>query len=310
VAAAAERDAGEGELMHQADLLALPDAAIPPGVAAVPTTRFGTFEAADGRRLAYHAIEAPNARHHLLYLHGIESHGGWFLPAALRLRGRGCTTWLLDRRGSGLNRAKEPGHAPSAKVLLDDVRRARAHLGDPPLHLVGLSWGGKLATAAAIEQPANVQSLVLLTPGLCPRVDLPLRDKLRVAFDLLFGGTGHFDVPLRPEMFTRDPALLEFLRRDPLRVTEVTSRFLLATGALDRLVARRVRELRVPTLLLLAGEDEIVDNDAVLRLLSPLPPGQLQVWQYPDAMHSIQLERTDAMVDDVLTFLETRHSSW
>jgi acylglycerol lipase len=289
-----------------ADLLALPAAAIPPGLVQSPTTRFETFEGAGGRRLALQVVEAPNARHHLLYLHGIESHGGWFLPAALRLRDRGCTTWLLDRRGSGLNRATEPGHAPSAAVLLDDVRRARAFLGDPPVHLVGLSWGGKLATADALEQPRDVESLVLVTPGLCPRVDLSWRQKLAVACNLLFGGTGHFDVPLQPEMFTRDPELLQFLRRDPLRVTEVTARFLIASRALDRRIARRIAGLRVPVLLLLAGEDEIVDNDAVLRLLAPLPPGQLQVWQYPDAMHSIQLERTEAMVDDIVTFLETR----
>ncbi len=295
--------------MNMADLLALPSAAIPPGLPDA-ATRFETFEGAGGRRLALQVVEAPNARHHLLYLHGIESHGGWFLPAALRLRDRGCTTWLLDRRGSGLNRAQEPGHAASAAVLLEDVRRARAFLGDPPLHLVGLSWGGKLATAVAIEQPERVESLVLVTPGLCARVDLPWRQKLAVAFNLLFGGTGHFDVPLRAEMFTREPALLEFLRRDPLRVTEVTARFLLASRSLDRRIAKRITSLRAPVLLLLAGEDEIVDNDGVLRLLAPLPPGQLQVWQYADAMHSIQLERTDAMVDDIVTFLETRQRRW
>ena len=292
--------------MNLTELLALPAAAIPPGGSDSSTPRFRTFEGAGGRRLAFQVVEAPNARHHLLYLHGIESHGGWFLPAALRLRDRGCTTWLLDRRGSGLNRGVEPGHTPSADVLLEDVRRARQALGDPPLHLLGLSWGGKLATAAALDQPRHVESLVLITPGLRARVDLPWRQKLAVGFNLLFGGTGHFDVPLRPEMFTREPELLAFLRRDPLRLTEVTARFLLATLALDRRIARRVGDLRVPVLLLLAGQDEIVDNDGVLRLLAPLPAGQLQVWQYPDAMHSIQLERTDAMVDDIVTFLETR----
>jgi acylglycerol lipase len=305
MAAAARRRPGEPQV-NLPELLALPAAAIPPGIPAAPATRFQTFEGAGGRRLAFQVVEAPAARHHLLYLHGIESHGGWFLPAALRLRDRGCTTWLLDRRGSGLNRGIAPGHTPSAAVLLEDVRRARAFLGDPPLHLVGLSWGGKLATAVAIEQSRNVESLVLITPGLCARVDLTWRQKLGVAVNLLFGGTGHFDVPLAPEMFTSEPHLLEFLRRDPLRVTEVTARFLLASLALDRRIRKGVSTLRAPVLLLLAGEDRIVDNDAVLELLAPLPPGQLQVWHYPDAMHSVQLERTEAMVDDIVTFLETR----
>jgi acylglycerol lipase len=288
------------------DLLALPPAAIPPGTLATAACGFGTYEGAGGRPLAYQVVEAPHARHHLLYLHGIESHGGWFLPAALRLRELGCTTWLLDRRGSGLNRDREPGHAPSAAVLLEDVRRARVAFGDVPLHLVGLSWGGKLATAAALDRPERVASLVLITPGLRARVDLSWPRKLAVAASLLVGGTTRFAVPLRPEMFTHDPVLLDFLRGDPLRTTAVSARFLLASRLLDRFVARNVAALRAPVLLQLADDDRIVDNDAVLDLLAPLAPGQLQVSRFAGAMHSIQLERTDAMVRDIVIFLDRR----
>lgn len=291
------------------ELLTLPASAIPPGTAAPSTMQLHTYEGAGGRRLAFQAVVAANATHHLLCVHGIESHGGWFLPAALQLRARGCTTYLLDRRGSGLNRGVEPGHAASAAVLLEDVRLAREHLGNPPLHLVGLSWGGKLATAVALAQPANVASLILVTPGLCAQVDLSVGQKLAVAFDLLWGGTRHFDVPITPEMFTQDPQLLDFLRRDPLRLTRVTSRFLMATRCLDRTVRQHITDLRVPVLLLLAEDDTIVDNDAVLRLLSRLAPGQLQLWRYENAMHSVQLERTEAMVDDIVTFLATRQAS-
>jgi acylglycerol lipase len=293
------------------ELLALPASAIPPGASApsaAPATELHTYEGAGGRRLAFQAVVAENATHHLLYLHGIESHGGWFLPAALQLRERGCTTYLLDRRGSGLNRGVEPGHTASAAVLLEDVRLAREYLGDPPLHLVGLSWGGKLATAVALAQPANVASLILVTPGLCAQVDLSLRQKLAVGFNLLWGGTGHFDVPLTPEMFTHEPQLLDFLRRDPLRLTRVTARFLMASRNLDRRIRKNLPELRAPVLLLLAEDDAIVDNEAVLRLLSRLAPGQMQMWRYENAMHSIQLERTESMVDDIVTFLATRNA--
>jgi pimeloyl-ACP methyl ester carboxylesterase len=286
-----------------------PPAAMPPGTSA-DATEVRQYTGHGGRRLEFRVVAAPRARHTLLYLHGIESHGGWFLPAAQRLRERGCTTYLLDRRGSGLNRSVEPGDAASAEVLLDDVRRVRDALGDPLLHLVGLSWGGKLATAAALDRPERVASLVLVTPGLRARVDLGWLQKLGVGLDMLRGGRRRFPVPLRDELFTNEPALRAFLANDPLRTTSVTSRFLWATRMLDRRIARGIAGVRVPVLLLLADDDLIVDNDAVLRLLAPLPEGHFHVRRHAHAMHSIQLERTDDMVSDIVSFLEGAASPW
>jgi pimeloyl-ACP methyl ester carboxylesterase len=190
------------------------------------------------------------------------------------------------------------------EVLLEDVRCARLALGDPPLHLVGLSWGGKLATAVALDQPRRVGSLILVTPGLRARVDLPLRQKLAVGLSLLCGGRRRFAVPIEPAMFTRDPELLHYLENDALRVTSVTARLLAVSRQLDRRVRQRIGALEVPVLLMLAGKDEIIDNDAVLRLLSALPEGRLDVRWYPTAMHSIQLEHTEGMVADITEFLE------
>src|SRR5687767_2901870 len=100
-----------------------------------------------------------------MYLHGIESHSTWFLAAAQRLAQQGCTTYLLDRRGSGLNLEPNPGDAPSAQALMTDVMRFREQHADEPMHLAALSWGGKLALATALEHSRAWQSLTLITPG-------------------------------------------------------------------------------------------------------------------------------------------------
>lgn len=81
-----------------------------------------TCVGAGSRSLRYRVVRAPAERHALLYLHGIESHGAWFLAAARGLAERGCTTYLLDRRGSGLNCDGQVGDAESADELLEDVR--------------------------------------------------------------------------------------------------------------------------------------------------------------------------------------------
>ncbi|MBI4878061.1 MAG: alpha/beta fold hydrolase [Planctomycetes bacterium] len=276
-------------------------ALLPPG--ATCRGEIMAFSGSGGRVLRCRVVRARQEKRLFLYFHGIESHGGWFLPAAARFAERGVSTCLMDRRGSGLNREEEPGDAPSAEVLLEDVRRLRRALGDPPLSLVGLSWGGKLALAAALDRPRAVKSVILITPGLKPRVDLGAADKLRLLLSLCAGGRRLLPVPIEPEMFTVEPALLDYIRNDPWRLHRVTARFLLAGVRLDRQIARALHSLAAPVLLFLATRDRIIDNARTEALLAALPPGRLAMRVY-DATHSIQLEQTERMVEDVVSFLD------
>jgi pimeloyl-ACP methyl ester carboxylesterase len=271
----------------------------------VPLEReeLSSYTAADGRALRYRVVRARPERQALLYLHGIESHGAWFLPAAQALAQSGYTTYLPDRRGSGLNREAAPGDAPSARVLLDDVRRFRSHAELASPVLVGLSWGGKLALAAALDQPEGVRALVLITPGLVPRVDFTPLQKVGVALSLAAGGRARFHVPIEPRMFTRTPRFLEYIEGDPLRLRRVTARFLLASLRLDRMLRARVHTLAAPVLLFLAGHDRIIDNARTRALLERLPPGRLRVRVYEHATHSIQFDDTSDLARDVGDFL-------
>lgn len=275
---------------------------LPPEVVEAGAAR--GYRAADGALLRYRVVRARPERQALLYLHGIESHGGWFLPAALALRQRGLSTFLLDRRGSGLNIGTDPGDAASAAVLLDDVARLRDRLRRPALTLVGLSWGGKLALASALQRPAGVRSLVLITPGLAPKVDLAPLQKLRLALSLAAGGRARIDVPIEPAMFTTTPRYLEYIRGDPLRLHQVSARFLMASRALDRLVRRRMSELRVPLLCCLAEHDSIIDNDRTRDLLARAPGGLVRVIAFEGATHSIQFDHTRELVAEIDGFLE------
>ena len=275
--------------------------ALPPGT--TDPGRIESFEGSGGRLLRYRVVASQPARYHLLYLHGIESHSAWFLPAAARLRELGFTTYLLDRRGSGLNMNPLPGDAPSAGVLLEDVRQFRRQLGDLKLHLLGLSWGGKLAAAVALDQPEAFQSLILITPGLRSRRDLSLPSKANVLLSLLVGGQSLFKVPIEPEMFTHTPRFLDFIRADPWRLQKVTARFLLTSRVLDWMIAKKIANLRLPILLFLAGKDLIIDNRGVQDLLSAVK-NQVRVQIFNDAIHAIQFDQMERMVRDIASFIE------
>lgn len=275
---------------------------LPPG-----TTEQGSIESyttPDGTELRYRRVAAggtssggaPVGR--LVYLHGIESHGGWFLPMAARLAAHGYELNLLDRRGAGLNRGVDTGHADSGDQLLDDVQAFRRAAGEH--HLIGLSWGGKLALASALRDPEGLRTLTLITPGLVPLVDLGLGQKLRLVLTALVGRRAMFDVPIEPEMFTRTERYLDYIRADALRLERVSNRFLLAGRRLDRLIRARVEALSSPALLLLAGHDRIIDNRRTRALLERAPRGLVEVREYAEATHSIQFDDKEALERDLL----------
>jgi len=267
----------------------------------------GEMTASDGVRLAYTIYRRSEGLSGvvLIYLHGIESHGGWFKGVAELLALAGYDVYCLDRRGSGINR--EPrglrsGDIDHWRTWLSDVRDLRTRLAGQyrELHLIGLSWGGKQAVAYAISNPRDFASLILVTPGIRSRVKVGWRLKMAVAIGSIVFPTKGYELPLEPEMFTHAPVFQAKIRKDPLRLKHVTLRFIRNNARLDRLVDRRIEsELVDPVLLLLAGNDPIIDNEEVLNVLGRGHQKPYEVGILEDQIHSIQFDAVDEMVERI-----------
>jgi alpha-beta hydrolase superfamily lysophospholipase len=232
----------------------------------------------------------------VLYLHGIQSHGGWFeWSAALIAEAMKCAVILPDRRGSGLNQAAR-GDTPSAQRWLDDLDElanwAESEWRIKRLDVVAVSWGGKLAVAWAVRRRARVRRLLLVAPGFFPAVDVGLAGRLRIMWALLSDPRRRLPVPLDdPALFTDNPAGREFIRNDPLKLTQATARFLYASNWLDRHL-RRIKpgNLQAHATLLLAGRDRIIRNrptSAWLQRIASRPPA---IQMLPEAAHTLELE--------------------
>jgi alpha-beta hydrolase superfamily lysophospholipase len=248
-------------------------------------------------------VGPSHPKQNLLFLHGIESHGLWFVEVAERLALRGIRTYLLDRRGSGLNRDCLTPNELTASQLLSDVQKFRMHLGNIPLHVLGLSWGGKLATAAVAAVPLYVRSLILVTPGLVPRVKLPFTHKLQLMKAIAIGSHREVPIPIEDRWFTRSPAFLDFLRQDPLRSRLVSTALLRATLALDGILRRDLSTIRVPVHLFLAENDRIIDNRKTEEMLKQLPTKLASRHLYEGATHSLQFDQAMRLSDDLLEIL-------
>src|SRR5262245_42074400 len=83
--------------------------------------RVETQQASDGYpiHVAVWPAEGP-LKGHVVILHGVQSHSGWYHGLGRTLAGAGYDAYFPDRRGSGANR-QDRGHTPSARRLIDDI---------------------------------------------------------------------------------------------------------------------------------------------------------------------------------------------
>ncbi len=232
----------------------------------------------------------------VLYVHGIQSHPGWFAGSAAHLAGCGHAVFQVMRRGSGEDTVGR-GDARSARQLLEDVETAASFIvrktDCSKLHLLGVSWGGKLLTAYALwgHRAIGIASLTLVAPGIAPKVDVSILTRIRVAMSLLVRPRSYFDIPLSDvELFTDNEEMREYLRNDPLRLHRATARFLYASHRLDRAIRRApAGAITIPTTLLLASRDCIIDNTKTRIVLERLAGDHLRVCTL-DAAHTIEFE--------------------
>jgi alpha-beta hydrolase superfamily lysophospholipase len=279
-----------------------------------------TYRAGDGYRWQLRRYPpAVAARAHVVCLHGIQSHGGWYEYGCRRLAEAGFAVWFLDRRGSGLNHEAR-GDAPSFRRLLDDVAEflrdfqgTRTNPSLPiarspiPVLLVALSWGGKLAVALQRRHPGLVDGLALLCPGFFPRVRPTRRQRLAVLWSRLTAPGRLFPLPLNdPELFTATPRWQRFLRDDPLALHQATARLLVESVRLDGYLRWTPRHVRVPVLLQLAGRDRIIDN-ARTRAFVGRFAAATEVIEYPEAHHTLEFEPDpDRHLGDLVRWLTGR----
>lgn len=241
----------------------------------------------------------------VLYLHGIQSHPGWFCQSACHLAKLGHRVYLVTRRGSGSN-THGRGDTPSAEQLLADVNYACGFaLADSQasrVHLVGVSWGGKLLAAYFSRYTLpEAASLTLVAPGLSPRVDVGAGDKLRILWARLVQPGRLFNIPLSDvELFTANPAMQAYLRSDRLSLRQATARLLVASRLIDREIAgARPGCIQTPTTLVLAGADRIIDNGESRTIVSRLTGGKARVVEMP-GHHTLEFEPDPAGLLEVL----------
>jgi alpha-beta hydrolase superfamily lysophospholipase len=270
-----------------------------------PDSTLSTYTASDGDNIAVQdwpvAHDGP-PRASVLIVHGLGEHAGRYDHVARRLNAWGFAVRSYDQYGHG-DSGGVRGAIPTETRLLDDLGDIVASTrwrGGPgvPLVLLGHSLGGLVAASFVARKILPVDALVLSSPALGTRLS-PLQKLLlavvpRVAPNLAVGNG------LDPDYLSHDPAVVAAYRNDPRvhdRVTGRLARFIADEGPA---VVAKAPAWTVPTLLMYAGDDHMVDPAGSRAFAQAAPPALVTSRCFDGLYHEIFNEQQPEPVFDCL----------
>lgn len=247
------------------------------------------LSAADGTALFVtdYLLPAAQARASVLLMHGLGEHSGRYRHLAHFFNECGLSVRCYDQRGHGRS-GGERGDVhlgdpllQDAAIVLDDFA---ARFPTPP-YLFGHSMGGLFAARFALSGVSPLRGLILSSPALAVHLSAMQRALLSVMFKL----APWLALPngLAPRLLSHDPKIVAAYQRDPLVHNRISARLMRSMLAAMDYCQAHARELRMPALLLVAGDDRLVDADGSRRFMAQLPARMAQMQVYDGFYHEI-----------------------
>lgn len=252
------------------------------------------FTLRDGLNIALYDWPLPRRqRPHavVLIVHGLGEHAWRYDPLAQRLNEWGYIVRAYDQRGHGESGGK-PGTLSEDDDLRDDLAEVvddtRRHIAQPwscPLILLGHSMGGLVCAAFVRQNVAAVDGLVLSSPAL----DAGLGRVQKLLVGLLYRWAPNLTLGngLDASRISHDPAVVAAYRQDTRvhdRISARLARFIATEG--PEVLAAAAR-WTVPTLLMYAGDDHLVDARGSHAFAAAAPSGRVTTRRFDGLYHEI-----------------------
>jgi alpha-beta hydrolase superfamily lysophospholipase len=264
-----------------------------------------TFTASDGENLAVQDWPLDDdvaERGTVLIVHGLGEHAGRYEHVARRLNGWGFAVRGYDHYGHGESGGARGGLPVESRLVddLGDVIDSTRQRMSPvtPLIVLGHSMGGLVAACLAALAQVRIEGLVLSSPaldaGLTPLQKLLLATVPRIAPRLTLGNG------VEPRFVSRDPAVVAAYESDPRvhdRICARLARFIAEAGPS---VIAHAAEWSVPTLLMYAGSDRLVNPEGSRAFAQAAPADVVTTVCFDDHYHEIFNEPDNAPVFETL----------
>jgi acylglycerol lipase len=269
----------------------------------------GSFIGTGGVRL-FEQSWRPNAdaRAVLVLIHGLKDHSSRYAEVATQLAHNGIAVFAFDLRGHGRSEGdrqwvdKFDDYLEDLGIFVDSVRKQEPA---KPLFLFGHSMGGAIVTLYTLTREPYVQGIILSGPAIHVDVSGIVMSSTELLGTIL---PTLAVLDLKAEDFSRDPAVVEDQRADPLVAqsagpARTAAQLFEATERIETLA----RELNVPALFMHGSADKLTDPEGTKRLyaLDSCQDKTLKIYEgmFHDLLH--EPERAKVM-DDFIGWVGAR----
>jgi len=275
----------------------------------MPETRSLMLKMRDGTQL--HCTDyfpASPAHSGIVFMHGLGEHSGRYAHLAAFFCERGFAVRTYDHRGHGKSSGKR-GDIPHLNSLLDDAHQivqdwqVSCPTSVTRQLLLGHSMGGLFAAKFAITKVCTLHGLILSAPALAIYMNFVEQSLLKVLSAIAPAIT--LSNGLKTKYLSHDPEVVTSYCNDPLVHDRISARLLNSMLFTMHDVFSHASSLDLPTLLLVAGQDKLVDSSGSLRFAQASPDNYLRLHTYENLYHEIFNELdAKAVFNDVGIWLD------
>ncbi|MED4784604.1 alpha/beta hydrolase [Brevibacillus choshinensis] len=234
-----------------------------------------------------HQWLAADPKGTIVLVHGTGEHYGRYEHVAAFLNARGWSVFTGDLPGWGRSPGRK-GHIDSFQQYVeavDEWRRAarEASGGKQPLYILGHSLGGLVATRYVQcyeRSEEELAGLILTSPCLALKLAVPpWKVKLAGWLDSIWP-TLTMPNGITPDMVSRDEQVQAAYQSDPLNYAKVSVRWFQELHRAIDLAWKERDRISVPVLVLQAGEDSLIDAEAIERFAAGIrSDAEFHRWQ-------------------------------
>lgn len=269
------------------------------------------IKALDGTSLFirdWHVNNSENAPG-IVIMHGLGEHSGRYIHIARFFNTLGFKVRHFDQRGHGQSGGNR-GDVPDIDAILRDTRLVindfSKHLKRSPF-ILAHSMGGLFATRFALEGLTPLSGLILSSPAFSvhtSRLEKLLFKISRVLIPHL--GVGH---GTNGRYLSHDSEVVTAYQNDPLVHARISACLFQSMLAAMQYVKDHATELKIPTLLLIADGDVVVNPQGAKNFVTQLSTSSnahhLKTQIYPGFYHEVFNELEALRVfDDVRVWLD------
>ncbi len=226
----------------------------------------------------------------VLLVHGLGEHAGRYGEVAAHLHQWGFAVRAYDQQGHGQSGGPRgdllrPGSLQADLCRVIDDTRQHPSLQGAPLILLGHSMGGLVVARTLAEGLRSVDAAVLSSPALGAFPNL-LQKMLLATLPRVVPHL-RVDNGLKADFVSRDPDVVKAYKSDALvhrRISTGLAAWILENGEKTLVDAAK---WEVPTLLLYAGKDKLVNAQATADFVNAAPQAVVQAQCFEAMYHEI-----------------------